>query len=437
MFIPLDRLYQFINSTARDIYGDPVVIYRFWPHGSKNINDLTPLNQHKDWYEFMTTPYVWCHDQEPLNYEFYKDKTRIGKHSKFKRIKDSLPNANFTLYNIPLHWNVFAKSVLLHSEKRSKNLEQYLQVPSQQLQSQLISVYYWSHAIIARDWFRYAQYETFEKNIKKQFLIYNRAWTGTREYRLRFTDLLIEHNLIDQCMTFCNPVENDIHYQDYTFENPQWRPTRAVENYIVSTAATGQASADFTTNDYAATEIEVVLETLFDDDRLHLTEKSLRPIACCQPFILMATYGSLQYLRDYGFRTFDTVWDENYDNIKDPVERMLAVIDLMKSINSWTAEQRVEKFKLIQQIVTYNQTYFFSNEFSNLVVGELKNNLEFGFAQIKSDPMFETWTNHWQSVLQFKEINDFFETNKDNYYPTTNQYNQVLDFVKQYPIKGC
>lgn len=437
MFIPLDRLYQFINSTASAVYGDPVVIYRFWPHGSKNINDLTPLNQHKDWYEFMTTPYVWCHDQEPLNYDFYKNKTRIGRHSKFKRIKDSLPNADFTLYNIHSHWNVFAKSVLLHSEKRSKNLEQYLQAPSQHLQSQLIPVYYWSHAIIAKDWFRYAQYETFEKNIKKQFLIYNRAWTGTREYRLKFTDLLIEHELIDQCMTFCNPIENDVHYQDYTFENPQWRPTHTVENHIVSSVATGQASADFTTNDYAITEIEVVLETLFDDDRLHLTEKSLRPIACCQPFILMATHGSLQYLRDYGFRTFDTVWDENYDNIKDPVERMLAVIDVMKNINNWTAEQRVEKFKLLHQIVTYNQTYFFSDKFSNLIVDELKANLEFGFAQIKSDPKFEIWTNHWKSVLQFKEINDFFETNEDNYYPTTNQYNQILDFVKQYPIRVC
>jgi hypothetical protein len=84
---------------------------------------------------------------------------------------------------------------------------------------------------------------------------------------------------------------------------------------------------------------------LFDDDRLHLTEKSLRPIACKQPFILAATHGSLQYLKDYGFKTFDSVWDENYDTIEDPYQRMLAIIQLMKNICAWTPEEKISKMQ--------------------------------------------------------------------------------------------
>ena len=45
MSIPLDRLYHFIDQTARKIYGEPVLIYRFWPHGSKNIDNLSQLNK--------------------------------------------------------------------------------------------------------------------------------------------------------------------------------------------------------------------------------------------------------------------------------------------------------------------------------------------------------------------------------------------------------
>jgi hypothetical protein len=65
MSIPLDRLYHFIENIANEIYGDPVIIYRFWPHGAKNIQDLNSL-QSLSWTESMTRPTVWCHDQEQL-----------------------------------------------------------------------------------------------------------------------------------------------------------------------------------------------------------------------------------------------------------------------------------------------------------------------------------------------------------------------------------
>jgi hypothetical protein len=75
-------------------------------------------------------------------------------------------------------------------------------------------VYYWSHGVIARDWFRYAQYVSQEKKINTTFLIYNRAWSGTREYRLRFAELLIHLNLQEHCKTSVNPVEPELglHY---------------------------------------------------------------------------------------------------------------------------------------------------------------------------------------------------------------------------------
>jgi hypothetical protein len=315
----------------------------------------------------------------------------------------------------------------LHSEKRSQNVEKYSNI-------KLLPVYYWSHAIIARDWFRYAQHENFKKNANKCFLIYNRAWTGTREYRLKFSDLLVKHALVDSCQTWFNPVDGDHDYKNHVFTNQEWRPDHVLEQYFSPTDAKSCSSADFCTKDYQSTEIEVVLETLFDDDRLHLTEKSLRPIACRQPFILMATHGSLQYLHDYGFQTFDGVWDESYDQIQDPVMRMQAIIDVMRDISAWSAEEWNSNKRRLTQIAEYNQKHFFSETFSDQIIMELRTNMIDAFAQIQADPGFDVWIAGWQKRLQHEEIQKFMDQpHENNLFPNQRDYERVLKFIADYP----
>ena len=424
MSIPLDRLYHYIESIAKNTYGDSVIIYRFWPHGSKKLQDLNPFRLVKSWVDQQILLGIYCNDQEPLHYDYYKNKLKPAD-GKFADLLKKL-NLNCNDANLNCYANIFARNILLHSEKNSIDLDKY------QKHDQLILVYYWSHAIIARDWYRFAEHVDFQKNSKKIFLIYNRAWSGTREYRLKFTDLIIEHDIADQCQTFFNPTDGAEHYKDCEFKNAIWRPHHTLENHFDPTVATATASADFTTTDYNSTDIEVVLETLFDDDRLHLTEKSLRPIACAQPFILAATHGSLQYLRDYGFQTFDSVWDETYDTIQDPHHRMLAIIRLMKTICEWTPEERLNKRQLMQEIANYNQNHFFSTAFFNIVTDELRRNLSRAFDQIRSDPGFDVWKTRWQKNLQHKEMKDFLETNTDRWTPTQDQYDNVLKFIQEY-----
>ena len=422
MSVPLDRLYHFIETVASEIYNNPVIIYRFWPHGSKNIQDLDSLKQY-DWAQHHQTPSIWCHDQEPLTTVF------DNRYDKGNAWRDLLASLDLLQPITTLNWcrNIFKKNILLHSEKRSHIIDQYVK------DDELIPVYYWSHAVIALDWFRYAQHENFQKKVKKCFLIYNRAWSGTREYRLRFTDLLIEHQLIDHCLTFCNPTEDGKHYTQHNYYNNVWRPTHVLENYLPPSQADSCASADFDAQDYKSTEIEVVLETLFDDDRLHLTEKSLRPIACRQPFILAATHGSLQYLRDYGFQTFDSIWDETYDTIEDPYQRMQAIIMTMLEITAWNDDKQRDKSQRMEQIVQHNHQHFFSGGFFDQVIKELRENITLATQQIKQDPGFDKWLVRWQHLLQFPQIRDFLDVNQDINRPTRQQYDQILEFIKQHP----
>ena len=426
MNIPLDRLYHYIRDIAQEIYGDRIIIYRFLSNGSKNINDLTHLNDDNheslgpdDWYKKSVSPLVWCNDQEPLDYEFYK--TNQAPLSDFSNLLKSVgaysPNKNLNYQK-----NIFEKNILLHSEQRSSNVQKYKD------NNELIPVYYWNHALLARDWFRYAEHENFQKSTRGTFLIYNRAWSGTREYRLKFAEHLVRLGLLNDCQTSVSPIEPElgIHYKIHEFKNTAWRPNFPLENFFPTSTAHSSYSADFDTKDYNATDIEVVLETLFDDGRLHLTEKSLRPIACGQPFILAGTHGSLEYLRSYGFKTFMHIWDERYDLIEDPEERLRKIAELMKQIANWEPWIKERKLAQARDIANYNRQHFFSQGFFNQVTNELKINLTLGFKEQSQGNNFQPWIDRWTSLMLYPEIKSFLTTPQHYKSPSMDRVNQVL-----------
>jgi hypothetical protein len=395
MTIPLDRLYHYIENLCHEIWPKSVIIYRFFPHGSKDFANLTYLRDDYQRIELMTSPYVFCHDQELLNYAVYNSTTNHTQPE--VEFVQRVGSIKHNLRDYPI--DIWDWALLTHSEKNSKELTQYEQ-------DGFVGVYYWSHAIIARDWFRYAEHVIQRKQKQKTFLIYNRAWAGTREYRLKFAEYLARLKLDQDCIMRINPVDSTLgkHYNLHTFKNPVWRPATLIEKFFPLCSATSQYSADFNLADYESTDIEVVLETLFDDSRLHLTEKSLRPIALGQPFILAGTPGSLEYLRSYGFRTFGHVWDEQYDQETDPEYRLVKITNLMRQIANWTPEQRASKMAEAQVIADYNKQRFFSIEFFNRVQKELRDNLTKAFDKLAAENTSAEWLK-LSSRIRATELN--------------------------------
>ncbi len=307
--------------------------------------------------------FVFCHDQEPLDLDFFP-----------KVAATPLPNLPLNPFRLlcPNILNKYDRVVVVHSELNSEQVQWFEN-------NGAVPVYWWSHAVIALDWFRYAKVDPVLRYAQppvKDFLIYNRAWQGSREYRLKFSELLVEHNLHNHCQMGFNPIDGQ-HYVLHQFRNPTMQIKRwDLEQYFEPNRASSVASADYCAADYVNTGIEVVLETLFDDTKWHLTEKVLRPIACGQPFILASTPGSLQYLRRYGFKTFNSLIDESYDTIQDPVERLQAVVTNMNKIARLPAGQKRDLYASLKPIADYNRQRFFSADFFQQVVDEFKTNFD-------------------------------------------------------------
>lgn len=333
------------------------LIYRFFPHGSKNIDQLWPMRP-LALADTVVKPVVICHDQEPLNFDLYS-KENIQTFIESKQLEYlNLGSACWA--------NFHQQMILLHSELNSPEVTRY------QNTGRFVPCYYWSHALIARDWYRFAQYDMQLSAAKipgKTFNIYNRAWTGTREYRLKFTEMIVKAGLAGDCRMKFSSIDNGQHFHLFKPTNPRLAIQRFDLNlYFVDNNTSASASAEYSADDYQNTLFDVVLETLVDDSRIHLTEKILRPIACGQPFLLVGTANSLAYLKQYGFKTYGDFLDESYDEEPDIIKRMEKVIAVMSNLKD-------KDYAAIKAIADWNRQYFFSDEFYQLILTELIDNL--------------------------------------------------------------
>ena len=85
---------------------------------------------------------------------------------------------------------------------------------------------------------------------------------------------------------------------------------------------------------YLDSWLEIVPETLYRDGYF-LTEKTVKPLITKTPFLMVSTRYQLEYMKQFGFQTFDSIIDESYDNeprIEDRVRLMLVQLqDIIKN----------------------------------------------------------------------------------------------------------
>ena len=94
-----------------------------------------------------------------------------------------------------------------------------------------------------------------------------------------------------------------------------------------------------------------VAETITRGESFFATEKTVRPIVGCRPFLLYGTVGFLKNLKQAGFRTFSELWSEDYDQFEGPERwnQIKLTIDLIVRDGY--------NIDLAREIVAYNYHY--------------------------------------------------------------------------------
>jgi hypothetical protein len=94
------------------------------------------------------------------------------------------------------------------------------------------------------------------------------------------------------------------------------------------------------------------------------------------PFVLTAPAGSLEYLRSYGFKTFDSVWDEDYDTLLGDLTRSESIAQTLKNIDSKSAEEKRIMWEKCLPIIEHNWNWFYKGGFEQRLWDELEQMLK-------------------------------------------------------------
>ena len=360
--------YENISALAQRIVTQPKVAY-LHPFGSTQPENVESIDLAGN-----DGPLLFCYDQEPLMPDFNRN---LFKHA--GRHRDDSGNLRYV--------------ILLNTERSGDAKKEILD------EHNFVDCYYFFHALAAADWYRGYQYnskliEPGQRRIQKKYITFNRITGGARSFRSFFVAELARHGLLehghvsysDTCPVYNNNYQESMiasatAYQlphDYVQDSIQQLnrvsfPLRidhlnkpSIPNGSPTLSAVSECMESF---------LHVVTETCYWENKEHLTEKIFKPIVARQPFLLLGCANNLRYLKDYGFKTFDSWWDESYDSIQDPVERLQAVVKIIKDLCSKSDAELESLLVDMQSVLDHNYNWFYNKDFLDSIWNELNQNL--------------------------------------------------------------
>ena len=124
---------------------------------------------------------------------------------------------------------------------------------------------------------------------------------------------------------------------------------------------------------YEKTYFSIVAETEFSQYQKSITEKIIKPIMHCHPFIVLGSPDSLKTLKTFGFKTFDKWWDESYDNELDDWTRIEKVYNLINKLINLTDSDWKKMILEMKDVLEYNQKLL-TTFTSSWILKQIKNN---------------------------------------------------------------
>lgn len=319
--------------------------------------------------------YIFFFDQEPIHLSIHYETFRQVQ---FQCFDINLPGLQRDGDRISAPYPVRIAGYLCTSEKDSEDVETICR------KFKWKSLYYFFHGWASLDWFR-GYDKTFliqpwtERTITKTFLAPNRIIAGERKHRLEMLYHIFKNKLTNNhisCPVVC-PAEGTHIYEAIDHLVEKYPDAQQVfQQQPLPLQFAGETDHPMHScwlslfGQAAESLLYLVTETVASGRRLHLTEKTFKPIAMGMPFIIVGTKGSLKYLREYGFKTFEGIWDESYDDAEDDV-RIQRIASLLTSLNELTPDAKQDLFEQCIPIIEHNWNHFYNGGFEAVLWQEL------------------------------------------------------------------
>lgn len=332
-----------------------------------NFGSLAPADFSKGVPEFRRDYCALFYDQEPI----YKKDLELLQHNS--------DNERLAYFNkLVTDTDIIDKFVVFANSEHSDEKQQFLTA-----NPAVNDWYYFFHGFAALDWYRNIEYHPPIRNFTKVFITFNNLFTEKRSYRLNLIARLLDKQL-DGYISLPDPG-NRIKQEIFS---PNSLLSVDSKKLILKTLLPdtprlvidtdkphGALSAEIDLGVLAQGLFHLVTETVYYDQKLHLTEKIFKPIVARRPFFLVAAPGNLAYLRSYGFRTFDRWVDESYDSETDPDQRIIKIIQEVERLCKLSPADLQTIYADMQETLDYNFEWFYGG-FKKCIVNELVDNFD-------------------------------------------------------------
>jgi hypothetical protein len=354
----------------------------YLPKWSTKIEHFQYLKSKSNSDDFQNGKCIWWHE-EPLNEQDLEDLKFLAIHPSFTLRNPHCfdygadvgnPGQTDNIHDV--NFQIFA-----NSEKSQLKKNWFKKYP-------YLDWYFFFHGFAALDWYRDFKYLNHQNiEISKVFICMNHIINNNRSYRLSLLSHLRSNNI--EKYGFISAPNLSQHLIKSELYNPNSKLSSNMKKHIyynlLPTANSmilddcndyNNASADIINEEYSLGSLwHLVTETVYYEEKLHLTEKIFKPIVSKRPFILVSSFGNLKYFRDYGFKTFDKWIDESYDSEPDPDKRLHMIVNELVKLCNLSKNELNDMYKEMQEVLEYNYNHFYG-DFKKIIVDELIDNFK-------------------------------------------------------------
>ena len=168
--------------------------------------------------------------------------------------------------------------------------------------------------------------------------------------------------------------ELDGHISDYTFEQSSFYRKFFIsdnsEDFFRSISSFGHLRFSHWKNIYKLEEkltqsfLHLISETSATSYHPFVTEKFLYSIVTRGLFLAYAPPGWHQHLEEqFGFKRYTTLFDYRFDQIQNPVERLIELLSMISKFSVLTSDDWRDLYLLEQDTIEYNYNHYFSQDY--------------------------------------------------------------------------